>query len=100
MQGSLKDLLDLTDLSLAFLLVLDLLVVVALDQIDKLIDVAAWNDNVASPLFLLQLASHLELLDLRSRDDSTTNGSFLAIFEKILLHWGSHFSTMQKELTV
>ena len=100
MQGSLEDLLDLTDLSLAFFLVLDLLVVVALDQIDKLIDVAAWNDNVASPLFLLQLASHLELLDLRPRDDSTANGSFLAIFEKILLHWSSHFPTTQKEQTV
>ena len=59
MQGSLEDLLYLADLSLALLVVVELLVV-PLYHVNQLIDVAAWYNYISNFLLGLHLLPHHE----------------------------------------
>ena len=58
-QGSLENLLYLANLSLTLLLIVKLLVM-SLDHVDQLIDVAARHNYIANFLFRLHLLSHHE----------------------------------------
>ena len=45
-QSSSKDLLDLSDLSIALLFIVDLFIV-SFDHVNKLVNIALWDDNIA-----------------------------------------------------
>ena len=60
-QGSLEDLLNLADLSLALLLVVELFVVSS-NHIDQLFDIATRHNDIANLLLGLHLLPHHELV--------------------------------------
>ena len=81
-QCSLEDLLDLTNLSFALLLVIDELVVF-LDHLDHLILIVARYDKLVNFLLLLNLAAREEARYLLIVDDTLADGRCRVLFDLI-----------------
>ena len=62
MQGAFENLLDLSNLSLAFLFIVKFLKVMSLDHIDQLVNIAARYNYVSNFLLGLHLLSHHKLI--------------------------------------
>ena len=89
-----EDLLDLSDLAHAFLLVLGLFVM-TLYHVDQLFDVVAGHDDVADLFFGLHLLPHHKGVHLLFRDHTLADG-----FLRVLFDLFSEFISELKQVVV